>query len=167
MARGQIERTAQPSVLDRLIDTDPRMPADPPMTLAQSVRLVKDGLRRDLEWLLNSRRTIEVAPPEMRETRQSVYHYGIPDLSSMAADSAGERARLLRHIEEAVSLFEPRLVGVRVTLVEDEADAKGMRQLRFVIEATLQMDPTPERVAFDTVLDVTSLECRVRGERGA
>jgi type VI secretion system protein ImpF len=167
MARSQIERTALASVLDRLIDTEPRTPADPPVTLAQSVRQVKDGLRRDLEWLLNSRRTIEVAPPELRETRRSVYHYGIPDLSSLSPDSAADRLQLLRSIEEAVVIFEPRLSGVRVTMLEAEPDAKGARELRFLIEATLEMEPVPERVAFDTVLDITSLECRVRGERGA
>ncbi len=88
MARAEIDRTAQPSVLDRLIDLNPRG-GDAPMTFAQSVRMVKDAVRRDLEWLLNSRRTIEPAPPELAELRRSVYHYGLPDISSLTQDSAG------------------------------------------------------------------------------
>ena len=35
-------------------------------------------------------------------------------------------------------------------------------ELRFVLEATLLMDPNPERVVFDTVLEVTRGEYDVR-----
>src|SRR5207302_1846366 len=59
MAQLEVERTVQWSVLDRLIDTDPHSPAEPSFTWAQSVRELKRALRRDLEWLLNTRRIVE------------------------------------------------------------------------------------------------------------
>ena len=158
----RVERTAQPSVLDRLIDLDPRAASDPPPTLAGSLRAVKEAVRRDLEWLLNTRRTPEPAPPSLPELEHSVYNYGLPDISSMSQDVADDRARLLRAIEQAVATFEPRLADARVSMAEATgADAAHRRELRFVIEATLRVEPTPERVAFDTVIEMGSGECRV------
>ena len=46
------------SVLDRLTDNDPKSPTvEAPLSRAESVRALKAGVRRDLEWLLNTRRT--------------------------------------------------------------------------------------------------------------
>jgi type VI secretion system protein ImpF len=72
------------------------------------------------------------------------------------------RQRLRRQVEDAIALFEPRLTDVRVSVAESE-DAER-RQLRFIVEAMLRMDPNPERVLFDTVLDPTRGEFQVIGE---
>ena len=61
MARRDAEQNVTQSVLERLIDREPDSPTDPPSTYAQSVRQLKLSLRRDLEWLLNTRRTPEPA----------------------------------------------------------------------------------------------------------
>jgi hypothetical protein len=56
-ARAKSDLLVTLSVFDRLIDRDPRNRlAEEAMTRAQSVRELKNALRRDLEWLLNSRR---------------------------------------------------------------------------------------------------------------
>ena len=57
MARWEPEQTVTQSVLDRLIDREPASRSEAALTRAQSVRQLKVSLRRDLEWLLNSRRT--------------------------------------------------------------------------------------------------------------
>jgi len=59
-------------------------------------------------------------------------------------------------------LFEPQLSNVRVTVAT--ADEEGRRELRFVIDGLLRMEPSPEQVVFDTVLEVTSATFEVRGE---
>jgi predicted component of type VI protein secretion system len=48
--------------------------------------------------------------------------------------------------------------------VPDERSTLG--ELRFVIEGTLQLDPVPERISFDTVLDATK-GLQVRGAGNA
>lgn len=164
MAPNEVGRTAQPSLLDRLIDTEPTHGADAPISLAESVRRAKAALRRDIEWLLNTRRTAEPAPAELGEVARSVYQYGIPDLTSLSHDAPDDRTRLLRAIQETLTAFEPRLADVRVRIVEGETP-EHRRELHFVIEGTFRMDPTPERVSYDTVLELTMGECRVRGER--
>ena len=164
MARGELERTVQQSLLDRLTDDEPRVAADAPMTWAQSVRAFKAGVRRDLEWLLNTRRTAELAPEHLVEVGRSLHHYGLSDLTSLSKDSESDRERLLHWVEDVIATYEPRLANVRVTLAEGQPADAHRRELHFVIEATFLLDPTPERVLYDTVLDLTRGDYALRGD---
>ena len=155
MAKRELERTVQPSLIDRLTDEDTRTSLDPRTTYAESLRRFKAAMQRDLEWLLNTRRIAEPPPEEFEEVHKSVYMFGVPDITSMSRDSLPARRRLLRSVEEALMQFEPRLTHLRVSLVEMGAEEKR-RELRFVVEATLRLDPTPEQVMFDTVLQFSS-----------
>lgn len=159
MAR-ELKRTVQQSVLDRLIDDEPGLAGDPQLTWSDSVRELKVALRRDLEWLLNTRCTPQQAPESCDEVRRSLYRFGLPDFTALRRDSPDTAVRLAREVEEAIALFEPRLAHARVSLTETEE--KGERRLHFTIEAMLRLDPTPERVVFDTVLDVARNEFEVQ-----
>ncbi len=131
------------------------------MRFAQSVNRLKHSLRRDLEWLLNTRRIAEPAGDAFTEVQKSLYHYGLPDISSMSSDSPDVRRRLMRLVEETVSIFEPRLAGARVSILESRE--KGRRHVRFMIEGMLQMDPSPEPIAFDTMLEISSGKFQISG----
>src|SRR4051812_14488010 len=161
MAREE-DRPVQESVLDRLIGDDAEVSA---ITRTRSVRDLKAAVRRDLEWLLNTR-AVATAPPEsMTHVRESVYNYGLSDITSLSADDPKARARLRSMIEEAIRIFEPRLMDVQV--LEAPLLTREVRRLRFSIEAVLKMDPSPERISFDTVLDVARGQYAVKGESGA
>jgi type VI secretion system protein ImpF len=148
------------SVLDRLIDQDPKNRSEVPFTRAQSLRELKLALKRDLEWLLNTRKTIDPAPDSARETVRSVYQYGFADISSKSVLSSRDHGDLVREMESAIAVFEPRLkrAKVRMELVEG-----SYRTLKFVIEGLLCMDPTPEPVRFDTVLELGKGEYEIKG----
>lgn len=148
------------SVVDRLVDLEPNRKLEPPLTRAQSVRELKAALRRDLEWLLNSRRTIEESPASLKEVVRSLYNYGLPDVASLYLRSPKDQAYLLESIRTAIEVFEPRLLNVKVTL---ESAAEDKRVIRFAIEGLLRMDPAPEQVFFDTVLEPTSGQYQVKG----
>jgi type VI secretion system protein ImpF len=165
MANLEFDRTVQQSVLDRLTDREPRITADPPTTYRESKERYRDAVRRDLEWLLNTRRIPEEAPPGCDELRRSLYYYGLPDVTSMSRDSLDEQRRLLRLVQEAITAFEPRLADVRVSLVD--SDERPTRRLHFIVEALLRMDPTPEPIVFDTALDISSGAYEVQGADGA
>jgi type VI secretion system protein ImpF len=79
----------------------------------------------------------------------------------MGLNTPRDRQRLLRFIEQTIEIFEPRLAGVRVRSV-DSANS-GPRILRFQIEGLLKMDPAPEQILFDTVLQLNSGEYQVKG----
>ena len=149
MSTLQFERTVRPSVLDRLIE-DPDGPRT--VTWDASVAQFKAAVMRDLQWLLNTRRVHPMPPKELELVRQSVYAFGIRDLSSRSADSSNVRSDLLREIQEAIATFEPRLTKVHVSLI---SEGRG-GPIRFNIEAELRTDPTPEAVRFETTLDVAS-----------
>ena len=69
---------------------------------------------------------------------------------------------LLLDVESTLAIFEPRLENVRISMVEQEGESRR-RELRFVVEATLRLDPTPEQVVFDTVLHYSSGQVDVQG----
>lgn len=143
------------SVLDRLIDEEPHVRDDPEPNWEHSVGRHRRAVLRDLEWLLNTRRMPDPGPlDDFPELRKSLMTYGPPDISSLSADTATTRRRLLRQMEELIRTFEPRLVNTRIRLVEESES--GSRQVRFAVEGLLRMDPDPERVSFDTVLEIAS-----------
>jgi type VI secretion system protein ImpF len=143
------DRIVRRSVLDRLIQSG----APEPRTAAESISALKTSVLRDIEWLLNTRRIADPAPAALEELHDSVYHYGLPDITSVSADSPSVRRELLRQVEECIERFEPRLGGVRVS--EPPGDEHS-RHIRFHVEALLRVGGEPEPIHFDTVLDPAS-----------
>ena len=164
MARNDSEPSVTQSLLDRLVDDEPNLATDPPVTRAQSVRRLRMSLRQDIEWLLNTRR-VPVAPPQgCVEAERSVYVYGLPDLTSFSMGDVKDQNRLQWLIESTIALFEPRLESVNVRM---QPIVAGEKQIRFQIEGMLRMDPAPERIAFDTVLELTSGTYQVKSDAHA
>lgn len=158
MARWGDNIAITPSVLDRLIDLDPSVSADPPRSRQIGLRELRQSVRRDLEWLLNARCYGDEDLADDAEMRRSVAFYGIPDIMGMSPKSPAEQKRLSKALESAIRHFEPRLLDLKVTL-----DTVGHldRDLRFRIEARLDVEPTPEPVVFDSVLENGSGEFSV------
>lgn len=148
-------------LLDRLLDDEPKIKAEAPMSRSTSLARLKTAVRRDLENLLNTRRTPDVIPEGSVEILRSVYYYGLPDITSMPANFLYEQTKLLQSIETAVKTFEPRLDGVRVSLVPVVGQS---RMLRFVIDGMLRIDPLPEHVVYDASIELTSLEVQISGD---
>jgi type VI secretion system protein ImpF len=151
------------SLLDRLTDNDPRSPSmEAPLTRAESVRALRSGVRRDLEWLLNSRRNPDDPGSALVETENSLYNYGLPDFSTYAIASPKDQTKLVRLLQAAVKTFEPRLANVRV--IPLEISPKGLRTMRIRIEGLLLMDPAPEHISFDTMLQLTTGDFSIKDD---
>jgi type VI secretion system protein ImpF len=153
--RTELERSVLPSLLDRLTDEAPNRPADPAPTFEASARAFRESVQRDVEWLLNTRRTMVQIPDRQPLLRESVFTYGLEDTTGLAVNTQEGRKQLQQMLQDALRRFEPRLADMRVRLV-DVAAASGTPMVRFTVEATLRMDPSPERVVFDTVLEIAS-----------
>jgi type VI secretion system protein ImpF len=161
MPRTDNEIRITPSVLDRLIDDQPEVSREPPASRSTSLRILKQAVKRDLEWLLNTRASVEGSPEELQEVGRSLARYGLPDIASMNVKAAADEGSLREAVEIAVATFEPRLEGVVVTLEQlSETD----RAVRFRIDARLKVEPAPEPVTFDTTLRLGSGEFVVKGE---
>jgi type VI secretion system protein ImpF len=156
MTTHQFERTVRPSVLDRLID-DPDVPDA--RTWEESVAALRRAVLRDVEWLLNTRQVYPPVPTALDLVRTSVYNFGLPELTSKSALSLSARAQLRRDMEVAINTYEPRLTRVNVTSPESSPDNLSVR---LQIEAQLLLDPTPQPVTFETVLEAVSRAIVVR-----
>jgi type VI secretion system protein ImpF len=141
-----------PSVLDRLVDDQPGVGREPVTDRFQDLAGLKRAVARDLEALLNTRQeTLEELPPEFEEVNHSILTYGLPDFTSMSLRSDRDRNHMRRAVEQAITLFEPRLTRVRVTA---EPPREHDQALRFRIEALLRVEPAPEPVTFDARLQI-------------
>jgi type VI secretion system protein ImpF len=150
-----------PSVLDRLIDDEPDRTIEAPPSRSKGLEDLKLSVKRDLEWLLNTRQDIAGASSSLKELAHSLATYGLPDFSSFSVKNPSDHIRMQRILEKAISSFEPRLEGVTVTLVP----VRDLEQkLRFRIDARLRVEPAPEPVTFDTVLQAVSNQYTVRAE---
>lgn len=169
MPRSDHEIRVIPSVLDRLLDYAPEVSSEPVPSRAKSLREMKESVRRDLQWLLNSRQSSSLlfggegsdGPRgfgEARELENSLACFGLPDFSSASILSALDQNRVKRALEAAVARFEPRLRDVLVTLLPAR---ETERALRFRIDARLRVEPAPEPVTFDTVLNIHNGEYRI------
>ena len=159
------------SVLNRLV-TDKQSGRKGMVTAAAESRGPRQGgytrseferyraaVRQDLEWLLNTRQPPLNPYEHWPAAKASVINFGLPDISSLGLRSASDQRALRGAIELCLRTYEPRLTDVRVTL---EGSDTTDRKLRFHIEGSMKLDPAPEDISFDTVLELTSGEYKVK-----
>ena len=147
-----------PSIIDRLIE--PRDDESADLSLrGQSVRELEEAVRRDLQDLLNTRRTAIDSYPDDSELTHSLLTFGLPELTAFNPTVPDQRRTLQGIIERTIQLFEPRLMDVRVTSIT--ADASTGRGLRMCVEALLRVSPAPLPITFDTVVKSGSGEWQV------
>ena len=164
MSAKKTKPSLQPSLLDRLTDREPKVIGEPAALQSQSIREVMQGLRRDLEWLLNSRAIPIPIPPGLKRLPRSVFAYGLPDITGLGMNSDKDRRALVGMLEDSITAFEPRLTAVAVSILPAETAA---RVIRLRIDGMLKTQPAPERVSFDTTLNLASSTYQVEGERRA
>ena len=159
MARTDHETRVTSSVLDRLLDYEPKSSQESTKSRSKSLAALKQADRRDMEWLLNTRQYLGEIAENLEEVNISVAIYGLPDFTGISAKSHSELKRLTKAVENALKIFEPRFLNVKVML---EPISNIDRLLKFRIEADLNIEPSPEPIAFDTVLQLGSGDFRVK-----
>ncbi|MGK9169335.1 type VI secretion system baseplate subunit TssE [Inquilinus limosus] len=143
------------SVLDRLLadEAEPATRGGMRRT-THSLAEIRNGVRRDLENLLNTRARPVAWPEAYVELRSALTGYGIPDFTALPMTSTDDRERFRALIEATIRRFEPRFRSVTVRLLEN---AEGLdRTLRLRIDALMHAEPTPEPMTFDSVLEPVS-----------
>lgn len=143
----------QPSLLDRLTDHEPDKTVEARERRVLSDRGLRDGVLRDLAWLLNTT-NLQAAGglPRLPHLADSVLNYGLPAISGVSLANM-ERADLERAIRQAIWDFEPRLIRSSVS-VKAMAAQGAISKIVFEIEADLWAQPYPERLYLKTELDL-------------
>lgn len=160
MARPQPEQALLPSLLDRLLDPQPDQGREAHRSRTQIIRELKDSVRRDLENLLNTRPPWRLPTERWPELEVSLANYGLPDFSSANLSSDENRERYRKVIEDTLRNYEPRFVKVRVVLLDEEQSMD--RTLNFRIDALLHVEPEPEPIAFDSIVEPVHRTMKLR-----
>jgi len=149
-----------PSILDRLLDDNPKENTEAPGAMHFDLRRFKRAVARDLEALLNSR-CIDLVEEIERyaHARNSVINFGIIDLSSLSLLNPDDRALLRDKIRMTIERHEPRLGKVRVAL---DAPREFERMLRFRVDAVLKVHPGKPPITFDAMLQLSSNAYHIR-----
>jgi type VI secretion system protein ImpF len=161
MADPRESQPLVPSVLDRLLDDEPGLSHEPPRGRHQALRELKQAVRRDLENLLNTRHSYLSWAPALKELNQSLLNYGLADVTGTSLGSAKEREEFCRTLQHVLRRCEPRFKTVTVKLLTNAAPLD--RTLRFRIDALLRVDPAPEPIVFDSMLEPSSATFVVKG----
>ncbi|HUT32667.1 MAG TPA: type VI secretion system baseplate subunit TssE [Planctomycetota bacterium] len=144
-----------PCLLDRLTDEEPGQDKESRDRRVVTLRRYVEGVRRDLDWLLNA---VAHAPDEpigqFEEAARSVLNYGIPSLCGMTA-SAVEPAEVAQRIQRAILAFEPRILrsGLAVRVLTDPDSMEG-NAASFEIDGRLWARPAPEPFYVKTQVDL-------------
>jgi len=156
MAGPNSNEVLRHTVIDRLAGTGGVRGGD----LRIGVEDLKATVCRDIEWLLNTRRPLDMHLAGFPEAGSSLLNYGIPDFSQYSSSSGLDCEQLCRLIEQALRAFEPRLESRTVKVDYIQTDALTGLQAHFRINGILHVDPVREPVSFDTrvAMDTGSIE---------
>lgn len=141
---------AQATVLDRLIDEKPAESRESDQYRLMDLKKAMAAVVRDLENLLNSRRSITHVPAQFKAVAHSVAVYGLKDYTAENPGNPAALQQIRKDVEMTISKFEPRLKNVSVRL---ETGDETERKLCFRVSGLLVVDPIREPVAFDTYFD--------------
>ncbi len=135
------------SLLDRLIDDDP----DHRDGGAPSFARLRDGLRRDLEDLLNTRRRFLRPPRALDQLDRSLLAYGLADFTNEQLTSLSFRQDFSEEVEQVLRRLEPRITVHEVQFLEngDPLD----RRLRFRIVGAVHLGGERQSLSFDSYVD--------------
>ena len=154
MARTKSDILITQSLIDRLADVEQW-----PETRAASISMYRDSLKRDVEWLLNTRQPVIPELESYPSTAASVLNFGLPDIHSFDNSAGREQNALTASLEKCIRTFETRIIHPRVFLACSDTLS---RSLRFHIEGQVLYENMDEEIKFDTVLELISGEYEVK-----
>ena len=153
MARQKTEQLIVQSLLDRLTSYE-----DWPTTRNSTLAMYRDGIKRDVEWLLNSRRPYIANLESYKEAAASVLNFGLPDLNQFSGVQDAPESLAIT-MTQTLRTFEPRIRDPHVTVTRTDDLS---RSLRFHVDGQLVFENADEDISFDTLLETTSGEYAVK-----
>ena len=144
MADPRIVRGTVAPLFERLIDLSPAETAEAEVFRVTTPDMLQASVRRQLEWLLSTRRPVTVEEALMEDSL-TVTEFGIPDTSLLSPHLDHSCDQFALAVEMAVKAFEPRLAGVSVTA----APVKGRKDaLCLQVSGMLKLSSATEDVSF-------------------
>ncbi|MEM9783009.1 MAG: type VI secretion system baseplate subunit TssE [Pseudomonadota bacterium] len=161
MADKTLTERLQPSLLDRLTDDQAWDAAEGRDGRVIDTRRLREIIRRDLSWLLNTTNTESEHDLEvLDEVRTSTINYGVPDLAGKI-ESMSRALEVRQSIRRAIEAFEPRIVpgSLEISIIEETEQERSV--VSFDIRGELWAQPLPIELYLRTAMDVTTGEVKV------
>lgn len=161
MADKTLQERLQPSLLDRLTDTEPGNQKETRDVRVIDLNRLRQIIQRDLSWLLNTINIDDSLDAERYPyVSESVLNYGLSAVSG--SYSTGEKAEMIRSaIQRAISLHEPRIIKGTVDVQINAEDADSTMLVGIDIHADMWAQPMPLELYLRSKVDVTTGEVHV------
>jgi type VI secretion system protein ImpF len=162
MAEPTSAERLQPCLLDRLTDDEPDKKEEGRNQRVISPKRYKDGVQRDLMWLLNASAHVPVEGAGDREFRlsdypeayRSVLNFGTRQLAGLVAP---DMQSMERELVAALQVFEPRILRRSLKVQAQLA----LNQLTITLWGQLWANPMPEELYICTRIDIETGQCSV------
>ena len=154
MADKTIDERLQPSLLDRLTDDAPDERSESRDSRVIDVRRLREILKRDLAWLLNTSNSESFIDRETYPNAfSSVLNYGV---SPVAGGSTTQRRveTIRQAIIRAVREFEPRLRAETLDVFLREDENPTQMSIYFDIRGELWAQPLPMELYLRSEMDL-------------
>lgn len=161
MAGREASDVLRHSVLDRVAQKGTGRAGD----LRIGFHELLQAVRRDVEWLLNTKRVQPYDLENLPETRKSIVNYGLPDFSHFTGSSPEDCEEICGLIVQILKRFEPRLAANTIRVEHVPATERTGTQSHFRIHGLLHVDPVKEPVVFDTEIEMDTGSVQVRADQ--
>jgi len=157
MAELTQQERLQPSLLDRLMDDEPDITKESRSQRVLSIKQLREGVIRDLVWLLNTGNLDEVQDiSQFKEVSKSVVNFGTSSLTGYTLTNLNV-SRVEGIVRQAIIDFEPRINAetVKVNVIIDK-EKMNIHAVQFEIEGELWAHPIPLHLYMKTEVDLES-----------
>ena len=147
------QSTLHTPLLSRLLDDNPQKNYDGCVTkFVTSQQLYKD-IRNNLENILNARALGLNWPTYQTQLDYSLLNYGLTDFTQHHFSNNDAQQQLCQAITTLINHFEPRLMNVEVTLLDNELELERLLKIR--IAAAIDITPSPIATIFESAMDIS------------
>lgn len=144
----------QPCLLDRLTDENPEALKESRNERVISVKRYREGVLRDLIWLLNAKaHTERDGLDEFPEAARSVLNFGTRDLCGLISSSL-DLGTLEQEIADAMRRLEPRINPGSLVVTAVSGSQKFANGIAIEIRGDLWAYPVPEQLYVRTEIDL-------------
>lgn len=150
MVKALSNQPLLPSVLDRLVGGESRANSRSQARRGYNINQLKQAIRRDLEDMLNSYQRVQATPADLSALGESIFDYGIPDLTDVSLSSAIQIEHFRARLEAAILHFDQRFERVKVKV--ESVDSTD-HTLRFRIDAIIHVYPAEEEIVLHSYMD--------------
>jgi type VI secretion system lysozyme-like protein len=120
---------------------------------------MKKSIQQDVMELLNTKLNVFDVSENM-ELYDSILTFGLPDMVTLTGSSDDQARSMARHVQDILTRFEPRLARIRV-IANPQGRDSDRREVKFHVEAVLNIEPYRDFVGFETILELTTGRAKV------